>query len=83
MRRVVVTGLGMVTPLGCGVEPTWRNILDGKSGARKVDAFDVSDIACKIACPIPLGDGSDGTYTPTSGWSPRSSARSIPSSSTR
>jgi 3-oxoacyl-[acyl-carrier-protein] synthase II len=62
MRRVVITGLGMVTPLGCGVETTWRKLLDGKSGAAKVEAFDVSDLACKIACSIPRGDGSDGTF---------------------
>ena len=53
MRRVVVTGLGMVTPLGCGVEPTWRRLLAGESGARRVETFDVSDLPCKIACPIP------------------------------
>jgi 3-oxoacyl-[acyl-carrier-protein] synthase II len=64
MRRVVVTGMGMVTPLGCGVETTWRRLLAGESGARRVDAFDVSDLPCKIACSIPRGDGSDGTYNP-------------------
>lgn len=62
MRRVVVTGLGMVTPLGCGVEPTWNGILEGRSGASLITAFDVSDLACKIACSIPLGDGSNGTF---------------------
>jgi 3-oxoacyl-[acyl-carrier-protein] synthase II len=54
-RRVVVTGLGMVTPHGSGVEPTWAAILAGKSSARKIDTFDVSDIAAKIACVIPRG----------------------------
>ncbi|HEY7999850.1 MAG TPA: beta-ketoacyl synthase N-terminal-like domain-containing protein, partial [Pseudolabrys sp.] len=62
MRRVVVTGMGMLTPLGCGVEPTWARLLKGESGAAKVDRFEVSDIACKIACMIPHGDGSNGTY---------------------
>ncbi|HEV2558432.1 MAG TPA: beta-ketoacyl-ACP synthase II [Microvirga sp.] len=71
MRRVVVTGLGMVTPLGCGVEPTWKNLVAGKSGASKVEAFDISDIACKIACSIPLGDGSDGTYNPDQWMEPK------------
>jgi 3-oxoacyl-[acyl-carrier-protein] synthase II len=64
MRRVVITGLGMVTPLGCGVEATWRRLLEGRSGAARIEAFDVSDLACKIACAIPRGDGSDGTYNP-------------------
>ncbi len=62
MKRVVVTGMGMLTPLACGVEPTWARLLKGESGARKVDRFEVSDIACQIACMIPRGDGSDGTY---------------------
>jgi 3-oxoacyl-[acyl-carrier-protein] synthase II len=62
MRRVVVTGLGMVTPLGSGVEPTWANLLAGKSGAVQITDFEVSDLACRIACQIPRGDGSDGTF---------------------
>jgi len=58
MRRVVVTGLGMVTPLGCGVEVNWGRLLKRQSGASKVEAFDVSDLACKIACQIPReGEG--------------------------
>ncbi|MEP3276116.1 MAG: beta-ketoacyl-ACP synthase II [Stappiaceae bacterium] len=64
MRRVVVTGLGMVTPLGCGVDATWGRILEGKSGARRVEEFDVSDIPCQIAGQIPKGDGSEGTFNP-------------------
>jgi 3-oxoacyl-[acyl-carrier-protein] synthase II len=64
MRRVVVTGLGMVSPLGCGVETTWKRILNGQSGARKIDTFDVSDLPSKIACMVPRGDGSDGTFNP-------------------
>ncbi len=64
MRRVVITGLGMVTPLGGGVEPTWSRIIAGESGAARVDEFDVSDIACQIACQIPRGDGSNGSYNP-------------------
>jgi 3-oxoacyl-[acyl-carrier-protein] synthase II len=62
MRRVVVTGLGMVTPLGCGVDITWKRLTEGRSGASRVEAFNVSDLACKIACQIPRGDGSDGTF---------------------
>jgi 3-oxoacyl-[acyl-carrier-protein] synthase II len=71
MRRVVVTGMGMVTPLGCGVEPTWRRLLAGESGARKVEKFDVSDLPAKIACQIPRGDGSDGTYNPDHWMEPK------------
>ena len=64
MRRVVVTGLGMLTPLGCGVEPTWKRLLAGESGARKIEQFDVSDMPCKIAMQIPRGDGSNGSFNP-------------------
>jgi 3-oxoacyl-[acyl-carrier-protein] synthase II len=71
MRRVVVTGLGMVTPLGCGVEATWSRILDGQSGARQVDGFDVSDLACRIACQIPRGDGTGGTFNPDDWMEPK------------
>ena len=62
MRRVVVTGMGMVTPLGCGVEHNWSRLIAGESGARKIDTFEVSDITCQIAGMIPVGDGTNGTY---------------------
>jgi 3-oxoacyl-[acyl-carrier-protein] synthase II len=71
MRRVVVTGMGMVTPLACGVEPTWARLVKGESGAKKVDRFEVSDLACKIACMIPRGDGSNGTYNPDQWMEPK------------
>jgi len=71
MRRVVVTGLGMVTPLGCGVEATWANILAGKSGAVRITDFEVDDLACKIAARIPRGDGTDGTYDPDQWMDPK------------
>jgi 3-oxoacyl-[acyl-carrier-protein] synthase II len=64
MKRVVVTGMGMLTPLGCGVEPTWARLIKGESGARRIERFDVSDISCQIACSIPRGDGSAGTFNP-------------------
>src|SRR5947209_8280304 len=64
MRRVVVTGLGMVSPLGCGVEPTWKRILNGESGARKIESFDVSDLQTKIACTVVRGDGSNDSFNP-------------------
>ncbi|NPU14793.1 beta-ketoacyl-ACP synthase II [Bradyrhizobium sp. 83012] len=62
MRRVVVTGLGMVSPLGCGVETTWQRILQGKSGARVIESFDVSDLPARVACQVPRGAGNDGTF---------------------
>jgi len=71
MRRVVVTGMGMLTPLGCGVETTWQRLLKGESGAKQIDTFDVSDISCKIACVIPRGDGSNGTYNPDQWMEPK------------
>ncbi|WJS01059.1 beta-ketoacyl-ACP synthase II [Roseibium aggregatum] len=64
MRRVVVTGLGMVTPLGCGVDVTWKKILEGQSGANKVTNFKVDDLACQIACQIPRGSSVEGAFNP-------------------
>jgi 3-oxoacyl-[acyl-carrier-protein] synthase II len=64
MRRVVVTGLGLVTPLACGVEETWSRLLAGQSGASAITKFKVDDLATKIACQVPRGDGSDGTFNP-------------------
>ena len=75
MRRVVVTGLGMVTPLACGVEETWSRLLKGESGARKIETFDVSDLPAKIACQIPRGDGSNGTYNPDQWMEPKEQRR--------
>jgi 3-oxoacyl-[acyl-carrier-protein] synthase II len=62
MRRVVVTGLGIVSPLASGIEPTWQRLLAGKSGIRNIEKFDVSDITCRIAGQVPRGDGSEGTF---------------------
>jgi 3-oxoacyl-[acyl-carrier-protein] synthase II len=64
MRRVVITGLGLVTPLGCGVETTWSRLLEGKSGAGPITRFKVDDLAARIACDVPRGDGSEGTFNP-------------------
>ena len=64
MRRVVVTGLGLVTPLGCGVETTWRRLLEGRSGARTIAKFDASHLATTYACEVPYGDGADGSFNP-------------------
>jgi 3-oxoacyl-[acyl-carrier-protein] synthase II len=71
MRRVVVTGLGMVSPLGCGVETTWKRILHSESGARKIDTFDVSDLTSRIACVVPRGDGSNGSFNPDQWMEPK------------
>jgi len=71
MRRVVVTGMGMVTPLGCGVEATWSRLIAGQSGAKRVDTFEVSDLTCQIACMIPYGDGANGTYNPDQWMEPK------------
>jgi 3-oxoacyl-[acyl-carrier-protein] synthase II len=71
MRRVVVTGLGMVTPLACGVEPTWRRLIEGRSGARRIETFDVSDLPAKIACQVPRGDGSNDTFNPDQWMEPK------------
>jgi len=71
MRRVVVTGLGMVTPLGCGVDTTWSRILKGESGARKIDTFEVADLNSQIACVVPRGDGSNGSFNPDQWMEPK------------
>ena len=71
MRRVVVTGLGMVTPLGCGVEATWRRLIGGESGISPVDRVDVSDLPSRIAGQVPRGDGSNGTYQPDQWMEPK------------
>ncbi|MYZ48411.1 beta-ketoacyl-ACP synthase II [Propylenella binzhouense] len=71
MRRVVVTGLGMVTPLGSGVEVTWSRLLEGRSGACRVSEFEVDDLPCQIACRIPRGDGSAGTFNPDLSMEPK------------
>jgi len=71
MRRVVVTGLGMVSPLANGVEPTWKRILNGDSGAKRIDTFDVSDLTCQIACVVPRGDGTKNTFNPDDWMEPK------------
>ena len=62
MRRVVVTGLGLVTPLADGVEASWSRILDSQSGAGRITGFDPSKLVTQYACEVPLGDGTDGTF---------------------
>ena len=60
MRRVVVTGLGLLTPLGAGVEVSWRRLLEGRSGAGPITGFDASAMGCRIACEVPRVDGRGG-----------------------
>ncbi len=57
MRRVVVTGIGLVTPLASGVKETWSRLIAGESGAGSIENFDASDLACRIACEVPRGEG--------------------------
>jgi 3-oxoacyl-[acyl-carrier-protein] synthase II len=71
MRRVVVTGLGMLTPLACGVEHTWQRLLAGESGIGRIEKFDVSDLPCQIAGQVPRGNGSNGTFNPDDWMEPK------------
>lgn len=71
LRRVVVTGMGIVSPLGCGIETVWSNILAAKSGATRVNDMEVDDLACQIACRIPLGDYADGKYNADEWMAPK------------
>ncbi|MGY9033311.1 MAG: beta-ketoacyl-ACP synthase II [Rhodobacterales bacterium] len=71
MRRVVVTGLGLVTPLADGVENSWSRILDGQSGAGPITSFDASGLATTYACEVPRGDGTDGTFNPDTYLAPK------------
>ncbi|BCM18461.1 beta-ketoacyl-ACP synthase II [Mesorhizobium sp. J8] len=71
MRRVVVTGLGLLSPFGMGVEHSWRELLSGRSACRRVTEFEVDDLACKIAHIIPRGDGSNGTFNPEAVLEPK------------
>ncbi|RDD62438.1 beta-ketoacyl-ACP synthase II [Ferruginivarius sediminum] len=64
MRRVVVTGLGLVTPLGCGVPAVWDRLVAGQSGIRSIQSFDVSDLPAKVAGQVPRGETSEGNYNP-------------------
>jgi 3-oxoacyl-[acyl-carrier-protein] synthase II len=75
MRRVVITGMGLVTPLACGVEETWSRLLAGKSGAGPITKFKVDDLPSRIACDVPRGDGSDGSFNPDQWVDPRDQRR--------
>ena len=71
MRRVVVTGLGLVTPLACGVEETWSRLLQGQSGAGPITRFDASNVTTTYACEVKHGDGSNRTFNPDDWMEPK------------
>jgi len=71
LRRVVITGLGLVTPLGCGVEAAWSRLLEGRSGARRIEEFEVSDLSAQIACFVPRGALSEGKFNPDDWMEPK------------
>src|SRR4030095_11828521 len=82
MRRVVVTAIGLLTPLGQGTELSWRRILAGESGAGRITGFDVSDYACQVACEVPRVDGRggggpdvEGSFDPDKTMSPKDRRR--------
>ncbi|MBT5265909.1 MAG: beta-ketoacyl-ACP synthase II [Rhodospirillaceae bacterium] len=76
MRRVVVTGLGLLTPLGCGVEASWDRLIKGQSGIGQLEGFDVSDLNARIGGQIPEGDTADGLFAPDD-WMPPNERRRI------
>ncbi|MBI3706850.1 MAG: beta-ketoacyl-ACP synthase II, partial [Proteobacteria bacterium] len=76
MRRVVVTGLGMVTPLGCGVKATWDRLLAGESGLRGIQSFDVSDLPAKVAGQVPRGETTSGSFN-ADDWVPPKDQRKM------
>jgi 3-oxoacyl-[acyl-carrier-protein] synthase II len=76
MRRVVVTGMGMVTPLGVGLELPWQRLLAGESGAATITKFDASEYVARVACEVPLGDGTDGTFN-ADDWMPPKDQRKV------
>ena len=71
MRRVVVTGMGLLTPLGCGVEYVWDRLLKGDSSATKITRFDSSEYSTGYACEIPFCDVSPGKFNPDEWMSPK------------
>jgi 3-oxoacyl-[acyl-carrier-protein] synthase II len=74
MKRVVVTGIGMVSPLACGAEATWKRLVAGEAGATRIETFDVSDLPCKIAALVPRGDAPDA-FKPNDWMEPKEQRR--------
>src|SRR6202049_4280447 len=75
MRRVVVTGMGLVTPLGLGVEHVWKKLIAGESGIGAIQSFDVSDLPAKIAAQVPLGDKESGLFNADDWVAPKDQRR--------
>ena len=75
MRRAVITGMGLVTPLGVGIDANWKRLVAGDSGARRIDRFDTSDLRCKVACFVPRGGGEGEFYADS--WVPPSEQRKM------
>jgi 3-oxoacyl-[acyl-carrier-protein] synthase II len=71
MRRVVVTGLGMVSPVGCGAEASWQALIAGSNGARRITEFEVDDLSCQIGCFVPRGDTVEGKFNPDDWMEPK------------
>ena len=71
LRRVVVTGMGIVSPLGVGIENVWKRLLAGQGGAVRIDDFQVDDLACQIACRLPRGETAEGKFNPDDWMDPR------------
>jgi len=71
LRRVVITGLGLVTPLGSGVDASWSRLIAGNSGARRIEEFEVADLTCQVACFIPRGSQSEGKFNPDDWMEPK------------
>lgn len=75
MRRVVVTGLGLVTPLASGVEETWKRLIAGQSGATRITKFDPTNYTAQVACEVKRGDGSNGTFNADQWMEPKEQRR--------
>jgi len=76
MRRIVVTGMGLVTPLGIGLERNWSSLTAGQSGIRAIQSFDVSDLPAKIAAQVPLGETASGLFN-ADDWVPPKDQRKM------
>jgi len=76
MRRVVVTGMGLVTPLGIGLERNWQHLIAGASGVSAIQSFDVSDLPARIAAQVPRGDTASGLFN-ADDWVPPKDQRKM------